>query len=105
MIGDEVEKQPDILGMQRLDEMVEIVQCTKARIDLAVVRDVIAEVQHWRDEERRQPHSIDAEPLQIVDAACNSLEVSLAITIGVLEGDRRNLVDHRAPPPICLASR
>src|SRR3954471_16334684 len=102
MVGNEIEQQLDVSLVQAFDQPIEVVETAKHRINGAVVRDVIAEIQHGRGEKRRQPHRVDAEPFQVVEPGSYAFQVSLAVAACVLERDRRYLVNDRAAPPLPL---
>ena len=81
---------------------VEIAQRAEDRIDVAVVRHVVAEILHRRGEERAQPDGVDAEIGDVVEPLGDADEVADAVAIVVLEGARVDLVDHRAAPPVAI---
>jgi hypothetical protein len=83
------------VGQQR----VEVAQRAEARIDVAVVGDVVAEVGHRRRIERAQPDRIDAEPHQVVEPPADAGQVADAVAVAVLERAGIDLVDHTVPPP------
>ncbi len=68
--------------MRELDEVPEV---AVARVDLVVVRDVIPVVAARRGLKGHQPDRGDPQPLQIVEAAHQSLEVPDAVGVGVHE--------------------
>src|SRR5918994_6782149 len=68
-------------------------------MDVDVVRDVVAEVRIRRWVDRRKPHRLDAEPLQVVGSLCDTGEVADAVTVRVGEAPRIDLVDDAPLPP------
>jgi hypothetical protein len=64
-----------------------------------VVGDVVTKIGHRRTKERRQPDGVDAQPRQVVEATTDTFEVSDAVTVGVLERTRIDLVDDGGLPP------
>src|SRR5205807_6985515 len=69
------------------------------RVDVAVVADVVAEVGHWGAVEGRDPDRVHAEPGQVVQPVLDAGQVADAVSAGVLERSRVDLVDHRVSPP------
>jgi hypothetical protein len=99
VVGHPVEDHPDPAGVAAFDEAVEVGQRAERRIDVAVVRDVVAEVRHGGGVDRRQPHRRHAEVVQVVDALRDPREVADAVAVGVRERPRVDLVDGAALPP------
>ena len=78
---------------------IEIRQRAEHRIDIAIVRYVIAEIAHRRCEERRYPDRIDSQPGDIIQPLRDPGKIADAIAIAVLEAARIDLVDRGALPP------
>ena len=77
----------------------------KSRVDVAVVGDVVAEVEHRRRVERREPDGVDAERrrcavVQVVESAGDARQVADAVAAGVGEAARVDLVHHAMLPPV-----
>jgi hypothetical protein len=85
------------MGLRK--QIVEIVERAEARIDAAIIGDVIAEISHRRRVDGRDPDGVDAEADQIVEPPLDPLEVAYAVTVRVLKGARIDLVDHARLPP------
>src|SRR5215203_2637291 len=85
--------------MRPRDERIEVSCGTEDRINAAIVRNVVAEVAHRRGEEWREPDAVDTQAAHIIELLRNSGKVADAITVGVREAARINLVDYRAAPP------
>ena len=81
------------------EKAVEVGERSEARIDIAIVRDVVTEVRHRRGEDGRYPDGVDAELAEIVEPGLDASEVADAVAVTVLEGARINLVDDAALPP------
>ena len=67
------------------DESIEVGQGPEDRVDVAVVRNVVAEVGHGRSVEGRHPHGVDPQPDQVVEVPADPLEVADAVAAGVAE--------------------
>src|SRR2546430_14426261 len=93
MIDDEIDDDPDAALLAAMGEFDKIAERAVARIDAVVVRDVVAVVSAGRRLERHQPDRGDAEPVQIVEAPQQSLEIANAIAIRVHIGADRKAVD------------
>ena len=99
VVGHEVEQnlEPPPMGLHQ--QIVEIGQRAEARIDVAIVGDVIAEINHRRRVDGRDPDRVDAKADKIVEPPLDPLEVADAVAVGVLKGARVDLVDHARLPP------
>ncbi len=82
------------------DQRIEVFERPEDRVDIDIVRDVVAEVPHRRREEGRYPDRIRAEPCNVGQTGRYPLQIADAIAIGILKGARIDLIDHRAAPPI-----
>src|SRR5437763_2186424 len=102
MVRNEINYDLDILAVQALDDPVEIFKAAESRVDSAVIGDVVTKIQHRRGIKWSKPHGIDTKPRQVIDPAFQASQVPFAIAIGVLKGDRSDLVDYRAFPPFRL---
>ena len=85
------------MGLRK--QIVEIGECAEARIDAAIIGDVIAEIGHRRGVDGRDPDRVHAEAGQIAEPPLDSLEVAHAVAVGILKGARVDLVDHARLPP------
>jgi hypothetical protein len=66
-------------------ETIEIGQTSKQGINICVIRYVVAEVDHRRRKNWRQPDGIDAQFYQIWQSLYDSLKITYAIVIAVLK--------------------
>src|SRR5947209_7920792 len=99
MVGDEIEEQLDAAGMQPCYEIIEHGKAAEQRIDIAIIRNVVAEIEHWQRENRAKPDCVDAEPFEIRDSINDALQISLAVAIRILKRHWSDLIDHRPLPP------
>ena len=81
------------------EEFFEIVQGSIAGMDGVVIRDIVAVVAQRGRKEWHQPDGVDAEFLQVVELLIQSLEVTDAVSIAVVEGANVDLVDDRVLVP------
>ena len=80
-------------------ERQEIPSRAVARIDVAVIGDVVAIVAEWRWIERLDPDSRDAERLDVVQLLRQPAEVTDAVVVAVEESANVQLVDDRIAVP------
>src|SRR4051794_39125364 len=99
VVRNEIQQYTDVSPMCLGDELVEVGQRSEDRIDVAVVRDVVAEVLHRRAEDRRDPDRVDAQPLQVIESLDDARNVAGAVTVRILERPRIDLIDDPALPP------
>ena len=88
----------------RCDQRVEVGEGAEHRVDVAVVHHVVAEVEHRRGEERRDPDRVDPEAGDVGQPVDDPGEVADAVAVRILERARIDLVDHRAAPPVAVAA-
>src|SRR3954470_5139772 len=99
MVRDEVQDEAYAARVQLFDQAVEILQRSEQWIYVAEISNVVAEVEHRRSVDRREPQGVDAEPFKMVQATDQAGKIALTITVAVLKRDRYDLVDDRALPP------
>jgi hypothetical protein len=97
-----ITRRPPVVGGS--EQRVEVVERTEQRIDIAVVGDVVPGVGLGGDIERREPECIDLERSEIVQVLDDTAKVADAVTVGVGERARVDLVDHGIAPPITRRS-
>ncbi|MGX1251459.1 hypothetical protein RKD48_003970 [Streptomyces ambofaciens] len=105
VVGDEVDDhlqaQPVGLGGHR----VEVVQCAQARVDVAVVVDVVAAVGEFGRVEGAEPEGVDAEGGEVTQALGDAAQVAEPVAVGVGEAAGVDLVDDGLPPPVGVLGR
>ena len=100
VVGDDVDDESDSVGVQGVDEPVEVRQGPQSRVDIAIVVDVVAAVGQGRGVEGAQPDGIHAQPHQVIDVIDDSGQVTDPVTIGVGERPRIDLVDDSLSVPV-----
>src|SRR5690606_29592182 len=65
----------------------------------AVVGDVVSAVAQGRGEERREPERVDSQPLQVVEARGEPLEIAGTVTVAVDERPDHDFVENRPAIP------
>ena len=99
VVDDEVNEHPYAALLRAVSELDEIADRAVARIDAVIIRDVVAVVAMGRDLERHQPDRRDAETMQVVKTAHQTLEVADAVAVGIHVGSNRQAIDHRVLVP------
>ena len=94
---------PFVCGVQKTPEVIE---GPVARVDVAVVRDVVSIVAEGRWKERKEPEAIDAKSFEIVEFLDEPWEIADAVRVPVAKRLDGQLVDDRAliPQNIALAT-
>jgi len=82
-----------------VEENLEVVARAVARVDVAVVTDVVAIVLERRRVEGQQPHRAHAQLLDVVELGGEALEVADAVAVRVVERLDVHLVDDRVLVP------
>lgn len=99
VIGNDVDQDADAVVVQRGDQGLEVGQGADPRVDVPVVDDVVAAVGQIRRVERAEPHGVDPQGCQVVDARQDAAHVTDTVGIAVGEATRVNLVDDSLAPP------
>jgi hypothetical protein len=99
VVRHEIENDLQAARMRRRDQRVEIGERAEHRIDIGIVRDIVAEVRHRRGIDRRDPDGVSAELDQMIEPRRDALQVTDAVTVGVLKRARIDLIDDSALPP------
>ena len=85
VVDDQVEKKSDASLTRLLRELDEVAESSESGIDGVVVGNVVSVVAVRRGVDRIQPQNRDAESGQVVQAADETAQVTVAIAIGVLK--------------------
>src|SRR5688572_17720498 len=105
VIRHEIEDELHAAGVHFREQAIEIFERAERRRDVAVVGDVVAEILHRRGVDRRDPHRVDAEPREVIEALANAVEIAFAVAVAVLERKRIDLIDDAALPPQRIRGR
>ena len=95
LVDDDFQAEAVSLG----DDRVEIFESAEARVDAAIIGDVVSEILHRRGEEGRYPDTVDAQFGDVIEPFDDAAKVADPVGVGVAEAARVDLVDHRAAPP------
>ena len=103
VVRDVVQDHPDAAAVRPGDEEVEALKGAEEGIDARMVGNVVAEVGHRGGVEEGDPDSIHPKPLEIIQPVSFPSEVPDAVSVGVLEGARVDLIDDAPLPPEMFA--
>jgi hypothetical protein len=104
VVGHPVDNDPHAALVGASQQVVEVGQGAEDRVDVGVVRDVVAEVGHGRPVERRQPDGGHPERavgavVQVVEVVVDTRQVTDTVLVAVREAAWVDLVDHPSLPP------
>jgi len=99
VVGDDVDDDPDPGGLERRDQLVEVVDGPQSRVHGTVVVDVVPAVGERGGIERAEPHRINAERGEIWHARGHPGEVADSVAVRVGEAARVDLVHDGVGPP------
>ena len=102
VVGHQVDDHAQAEAVRALEHRVEVGERAEQRVDVAVVGHVVAGVGLRGPVERREPHGVDAELGQVVQARGHAGQVADAVAGRVGERARVDLVDHGIPPPLAV---
>jgi hypothetical protein len=105
VVDDELGDDADVAAVRFGDHAVEIGERAVARVDVLVVRDVVAVVAQRRGVERQQPQGIDAKPLQVFHLLRQPGEVADAVVGAVEERAHVRLIDDGIFVPVRIVAR
>src|ERR1043165_1114409 len=99
VIGDEIEDDLQSELVDLGDKVIEVLKRPEQGIDAGIVRDIVAEVRHRRDEDGRNPDRIDTEFREIGKALHDAAQIADTVAVAVLKRTRIDLVDDPGLPP------
>jgi hypothetical protein len=99
MVGDEVDDGANAIVTRGRDESFGLPEVAEARVDVAIVDDVVATVGHRRRVPGREPDGIHSEVAQVRKSRLYAGQVAGAVAVAVGKAAWVDLVDRRAAPP------
>jgi hypothetical protein len=99
VVGDDVDDQPQAVGVGVRDQGVEVGERAEQRVDAPVVGHVVPAVGHGGGLERGQPDRVHAQLREVGQAGTDPLEVADSISRGVGEAANVDLVNDGVTPP------
>ena len=96
MIGHEIDHYFNIASVRFLDQLFEIIKRAENRINITIVRHIVAHISLRRWIKRRKPNRIDAKrivaALNIIKLIDHAAQVADAIAIRILKRSRIDLI-------------
>ena len=96
MIGHEIDHYFNIASVRFLDQFFEVIKRTENRINITIVRHIVAHISLRRWIKRRKPNCIDAKrivaALNIIKLIDHAAQVADAIAIRILKRSRIDLI-------------
>src|SRR2546428_13279197 len=113
MIGHKIQDELDVTLVGLIKQGIQVCQGSEERMHIAVIANIITEIGHGRRVDGRKPDGINTEPLQVVQLAADTREVSYPIAIAIEKTAWVDLINHARLPPevwmrhwvLCSSSR
>jgi hypothetical protein len=83
MVRDIIEEDFELTPMSLGHELVKIFKGAEKRVDIRIVRDIIAKVRHGGRKDRREPERLDPQPLEVIESTGHASQITNAIAIPV----------------------
>ena len=99
--------------MGLVQQGVQVLKGPEERMNIGVIRNVIAKIGHGRRVDWREPDRVNAEPAQVIQPAGDTREISHPIAIAIEKTAWVDLINHSRLPPemglrhglFCFSSR
>ena len=102
VVGHEIKDQLQAAYMSLGDEVVEVGERAKERIDAYVIRNIVTEIGHRRGVKGGDPDRIDAESDKVIQALFDTAEVTDTIAVRILKAAWVHLINDARLPPLLL---
>jgi hypothetical protein len=99
VVRDHIDDHPEAELVRLVDEVLRLGERAEDRVDVAVVRHVVAGVGHRGRVPGAEPDRVDAEVGQVRQALPDTGQIADAVAVPVGEAAGIHLVDHGAAPP------
>ena len=99
VVDDQVHDHLDSPAMGLVQKLIHIVHGAEDGVDVLIVGDVVPVVILRGSVDGAEPDHIHAQVGQVIQTLGDARQVAVAVTVGVLEGSRVDLVDHGIGPP------
>ena len=100
MVRHQIHQNFDAVLMCGGKQLIEIFHCSEIAHDGEVIRNIVAVIHVRRIKHGGEPDNVNAQLRQVWDFFGNAGQVTDTVAIGVVEGARVHLVDHRLLPPL-----
>ena len=105
VVDDEIHQDVHIALFRFRDQPVHVLHRTEARVNVVVIRDIIALIGERRAVDRLEPEDIDAEILQIIELIDDARKIADAVPVRITEALRIDLIRRFRVPPLFLHSK
>src|SRR5260370_9993395 len=102
VVGHIIHDNFKIMLMRLCNERVKGCEIAEDRVNVGIIGDIVAEVDHRRGADRRKPDGIYTQPGEIIKLGYDTRQITDTVTIAVLEASRLNLLDNSLLPPLPL---
>ena len=99
VIEHQVQNNGNVPFLRLIDQLLHILHGAKHRVHGAIIGNIISVIHLRRQTDRRQPDTVDAQLLQIVQPGNDTLQISHTVSGGILKTLRVDLVEYRVFPP------
>ena len=103
--GHKIQADLQSFGMSLVNEPYQIRVRAETRVYLIVVGDVIAAVLELAAEHRADPDCVESQILDIIQFRADSLQITIAVAIAVLERGRVDVIDSSRVKPLRIGLR
>ena len=100
MVRHQIHQNFDAVLMCGGQQLIEIFHCSEIAHDGEVVGNIVAVIHVRRIKHGGEPDNVNAQLRQVRDFFGDAGQVADTVAIGVVEGARVHLVDHRLLPPL-----
>ena len=100
MVRHQIHQNFDAVLMCGGQQLIEIFHCSEIAHNGEVIRNIVAVIHVRRIKHGGEPDNVNAQLRQVRDFFGNTGQVTDTVAIGVVEGARVHLVDHRFLPPL-----
>src|SRR5258708_38209021 len=87
----------------RSNERVKGCEITEDRVNVGIIGDIVAEIDHRRGVDRRKPDGIHTQPGVVIELGNDTRQITNTVAVAVLEAARVNLIDNSLLPPVRLS--
>ena len=96
----QIRNHPHAAGVGGVKQMRQLLDGTEIRVSREEIRDVITPIVQRGGEKWGQPQTINTQPLQIIKAGFQTLEIPYTVAVGILEGAHKHLIKHCVFTPV-----
>src|SRR2546423_488077 len=103
VIEDEVNEDANSTLVCLRNQLVPILKRSVFRSNVHVIRYVVSKIGIGRGEKRRNPKRVDTQLSQVIQSRGNSIQITDAVPVRILEASQVNFVNDSMVVPVCGA--